>query len=314
MNIKNSSQSEGKAQNEDLSKHLQTPESNEMLMEQWEEASGEYKTSNAEFDKVWQNIEKTINPTKTIIRINLLRYAAIFIIGLLIGGGALYIAQSISIDDNYVEISNPKGTRSEIILPDGSKAWLNSNSKLKYVKDFVGNTRDLELTGEAYFKVEHNPLKPFVVSTGDISVTALGTEFYISSYDPQGSVYTGLIDGKIKIDAFEQEVILDEPAALRVSTLSKKIFVQKSSNPEYFAWKDGKLVMNNTNLNNLAKRLEDWYNVDIVVQEEIKSSYTFTLTVRDESLDEILTLMKQIAPIEYRKDSNNEYEIFTKQN
>lgn len=310
MNLKKGSRSRGQEQYESISKQLQTPESNEMLLNQWYDAAGEYKTSNAELDKAWDGIQESINPPVKVLGFTLIKIAAIFITGLMFGLGTLLIVQNISSNDNYITIKNPKGTRSEINLADGSKVWLNSNSVLTYPKEFKGDMRSLELQGEAYFEVEHNPLKPFVVKSNNISVTALGTEFYVSSYTPEGSIYTGLIDGKIKIDAFDQEVILDEPAALRVSNLSNKIFFQKNPNPAFYSWKEGKMMFDNTNLMDFAERLEHWYNIEVNVHREIMSKYTFTITVRDEPVDEIFELLKEILPIEYKKTTMNNYELF----
>jgi ferric-dicitrate binding protein FerR (iron transport regulator) len=99
----------------------------------------------------------------------------------------------------YTEIRAPFGARTEIILPDGSAVWLNAGSKIKYMNVFNRDNREIQLNGEAYFKVTKNTDLPFDVKTGDLSIQALGTEFNVKSYDDEDIIETTLVEGKIAI-------------------------------------------------------------------------------------------------------------------
>lgn len=204
-----------------------------------------------------------------------------------------------------LEIVAPFGTRTVVEMTDGSQVYLNSGSRIKYPLSFIGDAREVVLSGEGYFKVEHNPDKPFIVKTGKLDITAIGTEFNVLAYPDEDNISTTLVKGKVKLERTmtgrEKEIIgmmvPNQHVSLNTKTgeiSSKLVKIEK-----YIAWKDGKLVFENEDLSQVAERLNRMFNVDILVDENVKE-YTYTVTFVDEPLYQILHLMTVAAPVNYK--------------
>ena len=167
-----------------------------------------------DFQKIFENIESNItesSPTENValrdekrrpVYLQILKIAAVLIPVFLLGGIlSYYIMGNRTKPENitYTEIRAPYGARTEIGLPDGSTVWLNAGSKIKYMNVFNIDNREIQLNGEAYFKVAKNADLPFDVKTGDLDIQALGTEFNVKSYDDEDIIETTLVEGKIAI-------------------------------------------------------------------------------------------------------------------
>lgn len=294
---------------EEVRESMGSPEGEDMLWMQWEETRRELKTTEKELDKAWNNVQHKVNKPKDLSYTRkILRIAAI-LAGLIMGGTALLFISQNTPDDQMVAVETPKGVRSEFLLPDGTKVWLNSNSKLSYPKSFSNTIREVKLSGEAYFDVYHNPAKPFVVKTTAASITALGTQFYVSDYAENSSLHAGLIEGVIRIQNTENELLIKEPTAVKLNKTTNTITTGSTPVDEYYAWKDGLLVLDNVTLGNLINRLENWYNITIDYSKEYKSSYGLTLKVKEESFEEISTVLEQIAPFRIQKTGERAFQL-----
>lgn len=229
---------------------------------------------------------------------------------------------------SYTEIKSPLGSRSEIKLPDGTDVILNAGSTLKYRNDFNQNNRDIDLYGEGYFRVAKNPEIPLIVSAGYIDVTATGTEFNIKAYPEENTIEMTLIEGKVEIadsgvnsdneevidlvpnqkaifykngDEFKLEninkaIIKPEPIKpfLERVLISPKADVEKT-----IAWTKGKLIFRGENLENLCIDLQRKYNVKFIFNEEALKKYRFTGVLLDETLEQVLDVIKLTAPIDF---------------
>lgn len=210
---------------------------------------------------------------------------------------------TVSVDS--LEVIAPIGSRTVVELSDGSVVHLNYGSRIKYPQNFWGETRSVALTGEAYFEVAHNPDKPFVVTTGRIDVRALGTAFNVNAYPDNNNIATTLVEGKVLVEEMKnngnvetikelipgQHVIYEKNTGLVKSNLER---VEK-----YIAWKDGKLILDNEPIDQVAQRLSRMFNVEIHVDKEIEK-YRYTVTFIDEPLFHILELLSAATPIKYR--------------
>ncbi|HCR92193.1 MAG TPA: hypothetical protein DIW50_17440 [Prolixibacteraceae bacterium] len=206
---------------------------------------------------------------------------------------------------NVTEVITPCGEKTSLILPDGTSVVLNSGSKLIYPKEFKGKIRNVELYGEAFFEVSPDKKKPFIVKTYDISVRVLGTAFNLEAFPDAGEINTTLVHGKVLLEKVSGNKITAlaemspfEHAVYR--TEKQEISVRKESNiDQYIAWKDGKMVFMNASIEEVAKRLELWYNVSVHIKsEELKKAH-FTCTFTNETIDQVLKLLKISFPIEY---------------
>ena len=255
-------------------------------------------------------VKKKLNPTMKLNSwlLNFQRVAAILILPLLVYTAWTIINRSQNIKVSTVMKSSETayGVRSQIILGDGTKVWLNSGTKLSYPEAFSGNSREVKLTGEAYFQVESDKEHPFFVDLNGYKVKATGTKFNISNYQNDNEIRTYLEHGKVTFFAGSNEEP-NEPVQLKENDIivlnkgEKKYKLQNADGRKYLAWIDGKLVFKNDNTNDVAERLGRWYNAEIIFDEKLsQSGYVFTATFKQESLEEALKLLSYSTPISYK--------------
>ena len=203
----------------------------------------------------------------------------------------LKMTASMTVDS--MEVIAPVGSRTVIHLPDGSEVHLNYGSTLKYPQVFSGQTREVVLTGEGYFDVEHNPDKPFVVSAGIIDVKAVGTKFNVQSYPYDDAISTTLVEGKVLLEKQlpgkpgEHIGAMKPGQHVNYNYKTGEIITSIGDVEKYIAWKDGKMVFEDTPITQIANKLSRMFNVDIEVDKNIKDYY-YTVTFIDEPLFQIL--------------------------
>ena len=189
----------------------------------------------------------------------------------------------------YVEHRLPAGVKSSWTLPDGSKIAMNAGSSLRFIKGFENDRRVLHLEGEAYFEVQKDSLRPFIVYTGKVSTTAIGTSFNISAYKPD-SVNVYLLTGKAVVaDSVnqDQQIFLEKgEAATRVSSgaISKQTFNEE----EVMAWTKGIIIFDKTPINVAIATLENWYGVTFELQNLPPDGLTVSGKFDNEQLKNIL--------------------------
>lgn len=238
---------------------------------------------------------------------------------------------------NYSEIKAPFGSKSEITLPDGTEVILNAGSILKFRSDFNLNNRDLSLVGEAYFKVAKNIDLPLYVAAGNISIKAVGTEFNIKAYDDERTIETTLIEGKVEIthsgqnnddnqyldlipeqkaiymkdiDSFtlEKAVRSDSVTVQPERTFYNNILISpKVDVDQVVAWTQGKLIIRGENLEKLCVELQRKYDVSIIFRDEEIKMYRFSGVLLDETLEQVLNVIKLTAPIKYSLEGKSVY-------
>ncbi|WP_343330742.1 FecR family protein [Polaribacter staleyi] len=210
---------------------------------------------------------------------------------------------------NYLTI--PRGGQYRVKLSDGTDVWLNSESKLKYPVNFIeGKTRQVELVyGEAYFDVSpstnHNGDK-FKVLTKNQEVEVLGTEFNIKAYKDENSIYTTLIEGKVRIENDSNKVVLkpNEQSVLNIN--NKDFVVSKVDVYSEVAWKRGLFSFKNKSLKEIMKVLSRWYDVDVVFVDKKLENVVFKGVLnKNQSIQDILILIKNTNFInDYEIDNN----------
>jgi transmembrane sensor len=201
-------------------------------------------------------------------------------------------------NDTEVVINSPTGSKMAFRLPDGTEGVLNSASSLEYYIPFIAN-RNVILKGEAYFDVERNEEYPFSVHANSLEVKVLGTRFNVDAYPGASSTEVileeGLIDCFVGTSRRQVSMVPDERM-----TISKGKIDKTSVNAEKFiAWKDGKLIFRGDLMSEVASRIERWYNVEVEISDLELSSYSFRGTFENDSLEEVLRLLKMTSPIDY---------------
>ena len=249
-----------------------------------------------------------LNKTKPKIRfINYLtRIAAILFIPLLVAS-LLYYIKNISNENlqSYSEIYAPYGTRTNFYLPDGSTGRLNGGSSLRFPTQFGGKVRDVKLTGEAYFDVISNPRKPFVVSTENIDVKVYGTTFNVMAYADEQTTEVTLERGKVEVFKKTNNIIksigiLEPNESCIYNSLSDSSKILAVNSAENLSWLDGKLTFKYESFEEVVRKINRWYNVNIVIKDELLETYIYYGTFQDETLEEVLKLLEFTAPLRYK--------------
>ena len=185
--------------------------------------------------------------------------------------------------DEYNSIATPKGGQYQIILPDGTRVWLNAASALKYPVAFTGTARKVELTGEAYFEVAKNKAKPFIIHTAKQEVTVLGTHFNINAYADEPNTRTSLLEGSVKVaklnDAASVMIKPGQAALVGDPGNASRIQIASIDPDEAVAWKNGYFMFDSENLESILRKVARWYDVDITWQSRNSAQKEFSGTI-----------------------------------
>jgi ferric-dicitrate binding protein FerR (iron transport regulator) len=208
----------------------------------------------------------------------------------------------------------PAGQRVSLTLSDGTVVWLNAQSRLIYPAVFMGEERRVRLEGEAYFEVAHNRDKPFIVATGKIDIKVLGTSFNVQNYERDNFSRVSLLEGSLQVYdplAGSGGIILqpNEEVTIRDGQMN----VEQMPDTDYFLWKDGIYSFNSEELGSILKKLELYYDVEIVVKNPSMLKWRYTVKFRHrDGIDEILRLLQRIHPFRMQKEEENNRIILDK--
>lgn len=233
------------------------------------------------------------------------------------------------------EVKTPKGSQSYLTLPDGTEVWLNANSKIVYDDHFNQSARHVKLTGEAYFKVAKDENKPFIIQAGGLKVKVLGTVFNVRSYPDESNIETTLVSGSVEI------TLDDQPGNTIQLKPGEKLSVHNRLNADYIAtrrtadsldtavtpllllskmrvdpsdstlidaaWKEGKLIFDGEDFGKVASKIEKWYNVTVVVENENLYSASFTGVFGKKPLTTVLSTLQATGKLTYRQENDTVY-------
>ncbi|MEZ2334600.1 FecR family protein [Mucilaginibacter sp. RCC_168] len=190
-------------------------------------------------------------------------------------------------------LATPRGGQYQIVLPDGTRVWLNSASSLKYPTAFAGNERRVELNGEAYFEVSKDPNKPFYVKTATQTVTVLGTHFNINSYADEIATKTTLLEGSVRVTGNTNGVMAKlKPGEQAVNTINAIDVKENADIDEAVAWKNGKFLFRNTDLHTIMRQLSRWYDVDVEYQGNVAQKHYRGRISRNVPVSDIFQILK----------------------
>ena len=208
----------------------------------------------------------------------------------------------LSQDIVYNKLSVPKGGEYRIELEDGTKVWINSASRLRYPVVFSGNIREVYLEGEAYFEVQREGDRPFIVHSGEQKVTVLGTSFGISCYASEANDYTTLVSGKVKVD-FErgkQSFVLEPGMQVAYNKESGVAMERKVDVAEFVAWKDGKYIFKQKRLEDILSTLSRWYDFEVFYRNEDVKDVLFSGELRRfDDFSYLLRLIERTSDVKF---------------
>lgn len=164
-------------------------------------------------------------------------------------------------------LTTPRGGQYQLILPDGSKVWLNAASSITYPTAFSGKERAVTITGEAYFEIARDKSRPFRVTTGNLVITDIGTQFNIMAYSDERSMQATLVEGSIKVSRGQAGIVLAPGQQAVAGNESPIIKIIREANiDEVIAWKNGSFQFTNMDLRTIMRQLTRWYDVDVVFE------------------------------------------------
>lgn len=212
--------------------------------------------------------------------------------------------EEILASNEIIEVTSAPGLVSKIILSDSTQVWLNSGSSLVYPRRFTSAMREVQLTGEAYFKVKSDKEHRFDVKIpGSMTVCAYGTEFNISAYEDDATVEAVLVEGHIEVkteSALSEQLVVSQQAVYTKE--DSRLQVLECNIIEKTAWKDGKLIFRKAGIMEIAKKLSRRFNADFIVRGRSLANYEFSATFTDEPLSDILSILEKTAPIKFKMD------------
>jgi len=271
------------------------------------EQVGEFDTA-VKFTDFWDRIEEKKKADKRkglLIRIRRFRAVAasvLIIVSLTLAGYLLN--DSYLIQQNNVLISGVSGTISTAVLPDSSIVYLNANSEIRYNLKTWSKQREVYLNGEVFFEVTHDKTKPFVVHSSRYDIEVLGTRFNVKDYQDESEVVTTLNEGKVRISKTDEcgefkPVILEPDEQLIFDRRNCSYHIEKVNSELESAWKDNKLILQNSNFGELVIKLERKYGVKIEVLDSELFHYHYDGTIINETIDEVLAIIALTMPIDY---------------
>ena len=231
---------------------------------------------------------------------------------------------NIEISENNTVITKP-GSKTHVILPDGSKVWVNAGSKIVYDKYFNKSNREIFLIGEAFFDVVKDKTRPFIVHTNDIDLKVLGTAFNVRAYENEKETVTALVHGSIEVTVKnnpgkkillkpterlvvknhmngaiqtkkeEEKVIADEPAI----AIGKMHYYGKDSSDFETSWVKNRLAFRKERLDEIALRIELWFNVSVIITDASLKDSKYNGVFEDETLEEVMEALKLTGNFKY---------------
>lgn len=196
-------------------------------------------------------------------------------------------------------IQTPRGGQYQVVLPDGTKVWLNAASSLSYPTAFSGKDRQVRLKGEAYFEVAGDKNKPFSVSVDGLQVDVLGTHFDVMAYDDERAINTTLLEGSVKVTKGSSSHLLTEGQEASLDRSSESFKVRDADADAAIAWKNGFFQFGGVPIETVMRQLARWYDVDVEYQGQILSHFRGSVS-RGANVSEVFKMLELTGAVHFR--------------
>lgn len=197
------------------------------------------------------------------------------------------------------EVVADMGEKASLTLPEGTKVAINSGSKIIYHSDYNKKNRDIQLFGEAFFDVQHDSQKPFVVQCTDIKVKVLGTSFGIKAYEDESIIAVVLNSGKIQLITPKEEIEMAPNQRIVYDRKTQSATLEKANAEDYTDWRQNRLRFDNESLEIIMKTISRMHNIDIVFEDSDLKNQRFTGTIDNTNIESVLNAIKLTSPIDY---------------
>lgn len=202
--------------------------------------------------------------------------------------------------ENIKTISTPKASNIEVWLPDNTRVWLNASSTLTMDKDYNVNNRTVHLDGEAFFEVAKDRDRRFMVISDSDTVAVYGTSFNVNSYGKR--MATTLLEGKVRMQG-KGNAILDLPVGYQGRWRNGQLIAMKVDVKKYSSWKEGYFYFKQDNLNEVVKRMADWYDIEIQSEVADKTVHISGTIDKKASLAEAVSILKDVSGLQFTIDN-----------
>lgn len=211
-----------------------------------------------------------------------------------------------SIGMKYNTLNVPKGGEYSLILPDGSRVWLNSETTLRFPVQFAGGKRVVYLSGEAYFQVKKNTSAAFHVCTKQQKITVLGTTFNVSAYENDRFTETTLIEGKVAVEGGAERVVM-KPSEQYILDKRSGVGELKEVETEFYtSWIDGKFYFTSFTFEEIVKKLERWYDFTMIYEEDDIRQMRFSGVInKHRPIEEMLRFLEKTTDIHFKISGKN---------
>jgi len=202
--------------------------------------------------------------------------------------------------ENINTVSVPKGGQYQLLLPDGSKVWLNAASSISFPAAFTGKERNVKLTGEAYFEVAHNKDMPFIVTVNQMKVQVLGTHFNIMAYDDEGSFRTTLLEGSVRLSNGTSQTLLKPGQQGILNRGMGQLAVANVNTADAVAWKNGYFIFDHEDIKQVMRKISRWYDVDIDYDKEIPDDRFAGSVNRFVNVSKVLGMLEMTGQVHFK--------------
>lgn len=196
------------------------------------------------------------------------------------------------------------GTKLTLILEDGSKIFLNAGSELEFPKTFEGSFRKVKLKGEAFFEIKEDTTRPFIVDTEQVEVMVLGTSFNVKQSE-KGELSVALVSGKVQINDQKGNQLMLDPKEMMVFNAGGEFFKTGFDPLEMTGWKDKILVFNSDSIEEVEKKVENWYGVQLDVKGNFPDNWAYSGVYNDEMLENVLRGISLSSQVSYTLSGKN---------
>jgi len=302
---------------DELNRRIEESPANKRLFEEnkriWQKSHSYFSSSEISSDreKIKDGILlQTSKLSKAVVLPSwLFKVAAVLALPVMLGIGWYLGSSRMSSETQMCEVTAPKGQISKCILADGTEVWLNAGTTISYDPSLMGKTREIQLDGEAYFKVSKNKYKPFIVNTAHSQIKVLGTVFNLKAYSGENNVETTLEEGSVEFSLIgnaAEPVKLNPGEQIVYNISEKKITLGKVDTYLHTAWKDGKFVFKDADLKTIIAELEKLYDVRIHLENDSLKHERFRgMFEYEQNIFSALETLERTTNLKYRMNGRD---------
>lgn len=218
------------------------------------------------------------------------------------------VAYQLTGNDNnnilYNTMQTPHGCMYQLTLPDGSRVWLNAASSIRYPTAFGADSRQVEVTGEAFFDIVKDDRKPFTVTAGQLNIQVLGTSFNVMAYPDETTIRTTLVQGAVNVSNGSARQLLQPGEQASITATGGPFRISKPNLEEILSWKNGEFYFQDTHIQTIMREVARWYNVEVSYEGDMSGITLSGIVSRNEPVAQLLKALEMTKVVRFRMEEN----------